>query len=305
MLLRLWVRQHLDRRCACDDEIVEVGEHWGYRARGIVPLVEVEVHRIGTQKPARVLVRFVSSDFEGREEWVPPVRLKVPWAEAPAFAEREARWDAVDTHPNLRNSPEEYGLDVVFREIIDEALASPAYRTPGVTQISDVAGLARFLQIKEELLRAESVSFEEDGRLIVPWATTELIVRHACQLNPDPILRYVDKEEDEAQQEATHGHTIRSNRRDTGWFITPEQSAAWDAEEPYGRATRDLLRDWCGTPAVERRDELKALREEVVRLDGLVTEAIRVLRDTGLKAKADDLERRFGIPLNDARNSRR
>jgi hypothetical protein len=121
----------LSAACACDDELVEVGENWGYRARGIDPLVEVEVHRIGTQKPARVLVRFVSSDFEGREEWVPPARLKVPWKEAPAFAEREARWDAVDTDPNLRDTSEEYAIDVVFREVINDSLASVNYRMPG------------------------------------------------------------------------------------------------------------------------------------------------------------------------------
>lgn len=28
---------------------------------------------------------FVAPDFEGLEEWVPPVRLKVPWSQVPNF----------------------------------------------------------------------------------------------------------------------------------------------------------------------------------------------------------------------------
>ncbi|MFZ2624720.1 MAG: hypothetical protein WAX29_05695 [Propionibacterium sp.] len=58
---------------------MEIGEHWGYRKRGTDPLVEVEILKIGTQKPARTLVGFVAEKFEGRQEWIPPSRLKVLW----------------------------------------------------------------------------------------------------------------------------------------------------------------------------------------------------------------------------------
>jgi hypothetical protein len=69
-----------DRRSLVQDNAdVEPGERWAYRARQVDELVEVRVLRLGTQKPARVLVRFVDDAFEGREEWVPPARLKVPW----------------------------------------------------------------------------------------------------------------------------------------------------------------------------------------------------------------------------------
>ncbi len=33
--------------------------------------------------------------MEEREEWVPPARLKVAWADVDAFRAREAQWDAV------------------------------------------------------------------------------------------------------------------------------------------------------------------------------------------------------------------
>lgn len=285
---------------------MESGERWAYRARGIDPLVEVEVKRLGTQKPARVLVLFIGDDAEGREEWVPPARLKVPWGEIAEFMAREARWEAVDTHPGLRGAPEEYAVDQVMRTLIDESLAAPAYRYPGVTSIVDVQGLAKRLEVDEAALRAEPVAFEEDGALFVPWATTELIVRRACELFAEPILREVEEEEAKARLEAMHGETITSSGRNGhSFYIEPEQAAKWDAEQPYGKPTRELLRRWCGQEAVARQDELVALREEVVRVDALLSEAIRTLREAGLKEQAASLERRFGVPLNEARESRR
>lgn len=47
---------------------MESGESWAYRARGVDPLVEVRVARQGGAEAARVLVRFVADEFEGREE---------------------------------------------------------------------------------------------------------------------------------------------------------------------------------------------------------------------------------------------
>ncbi|UOQ58771.1 hypothetical protein MUN78_08125 [Leucobacter allii] len=285
---------------------MEPGDHWAYRARGIDPLVEVKLKRLGTQKPARVLVRFVGDDAGGREEWVPPARLKARWHDVDEFRAREARWEAVDTHPGVRGAREEYAVDEVMRKLIDESLAAPEYRHPGVTSIVDVGGLARLLQLDEALLRAEPAAFEEDGALLVPWTTTELIARRACELFPDSILREVDEQEEKARRNATHGETITtSGRNPHSFFIEPEKAAKWDAEEAYGQPMRDLLRQWCGQAEVERRDELVALREEVVRVGELLSEAIRALQKAGVKDEASSLERRFGVPLREARDSRR
>jgi hypothetical protein len=59
---------------------------------GSDPLACVEVLRFGTTRPARVRVRFVDDAFEGRKDWVPPARLKVPWAERERWLACEARW---------------------------------------------------------------------------------------------------------------------------------------------------------------------------------------------------------------------
>jgi hypothetical protein len=66
---------------------------WAYRARGQDPLVQVAVVRLGVKTPQRVLVRFVDDEFEGRQDWVPPARLKVPWSGVDEYVARERRWD--------------------------------------------------------------------------------------------------------------------------------------------------------------------------------------------------------------------
>mgnify|MGYP003606116134 CR=1 FL=1 len=80
---------------ASQAEAHPLGTTWAYRARSKDSLVEILVLKHGTKRPARVLVRFVDPSFEGREEWVPPSRLKVPWVDVDAFRAEEARWDAV------------------------------------------------------------------------------------------------------------------------------------------------------------------------------------------------------------------
>src|SRR5262245_3014669 len=83
-------------RVATTEHQAQVGELWAYRARRIDDVVEVEVVKLGTQRPPRVLVRFVDERFEGRQEWVSPARLKVRWAAVDGFRKHEARWNRID-----------------------------------------------------------------------------------------------------------------------------------------------------------------------------------------------------------------
>lgn len=77
--------------CMADGSEPEVGQVWAYRARQTDDVAQVEVLKFGTQRPARVLVRFVD-DYEGRQEWVPPARLKVLWESVDTSRKREAEW---------------------------------------------------------------------------------------------------------------------------------------------------------------------------------------------------------------------
>lgn len=56
----------------------QVGESSAYRARQIDDVVEVEVLKLGMQRPPRVLVRFVDERFEGRQEWS-VITMQLDW----------------------------------------------------------------------------------------------------------------------------------------------------------------------------------------------------------------------------------
>lgn len=281
---------------------MDIGESWAYRARRADPLVEVRVLKVGTKKPARVLVRFLGEEFEGREEWVPPARLKTPWASVDEFTAREERWDAVCSASPVRDTAAEGASVSLFEELIDDDLASFGFNsTAGVTTIRDPEGLARFLGLGVEELRADPLSFEENGALIVPWSVTEVISKQAAQQYADRILRMVDEEEEQQRQERIHGRWYPGRGRSEGSYIPPEIRAEVDDE--IGRPRRELLRHWCGAEAADRMEEVKELRAEVRRLGGLIEEAVRVLHRIGAP-EAGRIERDLGVPVEQLATAR-
>lgn len=284
-----------------DERPMEVGQRWAYRARRADPLVAVEVVRIGSKRPARVLVHFVADAFEGREEWVPPARLKVPWSEVAVFVAWQARWEAVAGAAPVSGTAEEHAALLVFDELIDGQLAALGYNaTAGVTTIYDVDGLAAFLDVPAEQLRADPRAFEEAGTWVVPWPVTELIARRAAKHDPEPLMRHVNRDEKEQRWRMLHGQYVRDSRRGPERHVAAEFFVDID-ERPYHRPFREPVRRWCGAEAVARQDELAELRTEVSRLGRLVEEAAGALRRAGVDREAARIERDLGVPVDELR----
>jgi len=271
------------------------GERWAYRARQQDPLVEVVVRKLGSGKPARVLVGFVAEHFEGREEWVPPSRLKTPWTDVVAFTAREQRWNAVAAASDVEE-PVEFALSTVFDQLIDRSLATLEYRLRGVAYLHDIEGLATEVGLSPNQLCADPLAFTEDDDLIVPVSITELIARTAAARTPEPVLREVQREEAEFARLLVHGKTYPASRSQPAWHVPAERYA--DSEnEPYHRPCWELLRAWCGAEAAERQDELLALRQEVARIGDLALRAVAALRAAGRRREADQLEQELGVPV--------
>ena len=53
-------------------------------------------------------------DQEGREEWVPPALLKVPWEQAKQFVARDRRWEQVRELSGAHDETDEHATVVVF-----------------------------------------------------------------------------------------------------------------------------------------------------------------------------------------------
>src|SRR5436305_4290521 len=123
---------------------MEIGEIWAYRARQQDALARVEILKIGTKRPPRVQVRFLDEQFEGRQDWVPPARLKTRWEDAEQWLAAERRWQAVmDASVHARESVEHKAAEFVFdrpaaEEFID---GMDAYRYAVLT-VTDPAAFA-------------------------------------------------------------------------------------------------------------------------------------------------------------------
>ncbi|GAP61252.1 hypothetical protein AHiyo1_49340 [Arthrobacter sp. Hiyo1] len=272
---------------------MEPGESWAYRGRGVDPLVEVRVVRQGTQKPARVLVRFVSDEFEGKEEWVPPGRLKVLWSQAAEFQAREERWARMSAAGPGWEDPREDAASEIFDEYVDTELATVNYRRGASITVKQPEALAALLGLRVEQLTDHPEAFTEDGTVVAPWPATELVARAVAKQNAEKILQRVQNEEKQARYAAIHGKHQWRGRRDD--YISPEISEEVDRE--FSAPIRAVLRSWCGAENVERFDELIELRKEIKRVGDVAQNAINALRAHGHQALASQFESELGTPV--------
>lgn len=279
---------------------VAVGELWAYRQRGTDPVTCVEVLRLGTAKPPRVLVKFTDDRFEGRSEWVPPGRLKVPWDQADEWSAREQRWAMLrDSSEYIRGSTEDHALDMLEDGLRDYDLVEFLYNNDsGILRIHDVDALAQELDLDREFIAGDPASFVDDeGSLLVPWRVTQVIAKSLAHKFADVVLEQIEESEAEAQHHNRWGYA--SSSAHNGW-ISAEICAKVDEE--FAPA-REMVRQWCGAEARDRYSELLALRAEVYRLGALIERAVTALRSSGNEHDADTIERDLGIPLEAVRQA--
>ncbi|MEQ3551754.1 hypothetical protein WIS52_14870 [Pseudonocardia nematodicida] len=273
-----------------------VGERWAYRARAIDRVTEVEVLKIGTNRPPRVRVRFVDEAQEGREEWVPPARLKVPWAQGAEWQQLQDRWEAARVASgSIRDSIEERAAWNVEESLPDWPAAELGYNNDaGLMFIRDVDAVCQELGLDRVDLE-HPASFQTASQLVVPWPVTETVLQRRAMANADVLLTELHRQQQQAERGMRWG-------RSTGYggYYEPEMCAEFEVRD---RPARELVRRWCGADAVARADELAALREEVRRIGRITEEAITALRDHDAKL-AGRLERELGVPLEDIRANR-
>lgn len=285
---------------------MEVGERWAHRvAPHHGPVAEVEVLKMGTQRPLRVKVRFIAEEAEGRQEWVPPARLRVAWQDKDAWLAREERWNEL-----TRDSPDDEdtafrAVVILFDEHLWEGLVSFGvnYRDRGLLYVDDVPALAALLDVPESFFCSDPRAITDtDGALTAPWPTTVEVARLLARTRADHLMAVVDQHERRARQAAIYGRYYPGRGKNPGTHISPEICAEVDRSS---QPAYDLLRQWCGADVAESFEELKALRDEVFRIGQLMEQAIGCLRQAGQVRAADRFERELGIPLETLRHAER
>jgi hypothetical protein len=123
----------------------------------------------------------------------------------------------------------------------------------------------------------------------MPWGPGLAVIERIARVFAEELAGEMHREEDRLRSEVTRG-----------WY----RSHSWKAGEPRGGQALKarepvfaLVRSWCGAGAVDRFDELVALRAEVVRLGQLVERAVDALRKRGAAVTAATIERDLGVPI--------
>ncbi len=272
------------------------GEAWAYRARQSDELVQVKVLRAGSQRPTRVLVHFADDRFEGRQEWMPPARLKVAWQEVGEFRLREERSSRVYEAGIPDDDGRTDAAERVVELLLDDAQVEIMYREAGAARISDPDAVASRLGLDVSQIAGHPLAFAEGDTTIVPWEVTELIAMTAARRSPIAVLEYVASEERKAQREAIHGRWSRGGRRSSDYFFEPESCQEMDHK--YYRPCREILRSWCGGEAADRFDELAELRIDVRRVGDIAQAAVDALRKAGREQEALGLQRELGTTVD-------
>ncbi|MGH9126462.1 MAG: hypothetical protein ACRDZ8_17305 [Acidimicrobiales bacterium] len=264
-----------------------LGEDWVYRARAGDHPVQVRVLKHGTGRPPRVRVRFLDESFEGREEWVPPGRLKVPWSRVEAWQLSQDRWAAV-----RRPTPQgEYPTVVTAAEHVMACLPEDVggCADGGVVTVYDPARLEAEFGIERADLE-DPLAFEEPpGVLVCPWPVMERIAIRLAPVFAERLLREVAESVEKDRLASIYGDDHPGSRN---WYTPPDQAAAWARRmEPL----YDQIRRWCGHEQITRYDELVALRAEVLRVGQVAERAISALEAAGQVKLAKDLANQLGV----------
>jgi len=267
---------------------MQIGEHWVFRDRPKAlgePVHRVEVARLeGPRRQGDVHVRFMAGEEAGLQEWVARGQLVALWDDVEPFLHDDRRRLAVvEESVDVRGTPEfdaaRFVFDFVRPKNVFRLHTSKA--GAGVAEIFDLAKIATLLGIEPDELTAQPLCFvDRNGALLCPWAATRTVARRIADKLGEEVL---GKALDQERRLRDHYDSEPSWRRD-------------DKELRQFERVANVLREWCTGEVVERFDELRALREEVVRLGELVQRAVAELRQRKAHAIAATIERDLGVP---------
>jgi hypothetical protein len=272
---------------------IRVGEIWAYRERAFTdgwPILRVEVLQFGPPRSNKVRIRFLEGEYPGLDQWVPAVRLRVPWDEAEAWLRDEERflraWEAsIDNYETVEYYAARTCLDAYPRP--DGILIGYSQREGATARVHDLPEVCRDLGLSEDdLLSAPLAFIDRGGEYVAPWPVALRLARRVAEVYTDEIVRSVAKEESELQEGTIRGRTVAIGRDE--WDVSKERCAEQLREQ---QPMFDLVRAWCGERAVRQFDEVAALRAELERLWNLLEESARLLHSYGHPVLARNLRK--------------
>jgi hypothetical protein len=249
----------------------------------------VELVKEGPPRSQKVKVRWLDGDYEDLEEWVPRVRLVVPWDEKEALLEDERRmFVALEASGDVYGTATYRAVETVYFAIPQEAGAEvwfglkAAERT--LLSIDDLDAVATRLGLDAEALLDEQCSYvDRFGEYKASFGVAVKVAKHCCERFSREVLRYLRAEEEEVRRELISGNFEVSSSWWTDNEVFRERAEAGLKEL---RPIFAIVRGWCGQEAAEEFHEVIALRQEVDGLQGVVKNLAKWLKDAGHPQKA-------------------
>ncbi len=274
---------------------MDVGETWCYRERindAACPLVPAEILQFGPPRSHKVRVRMHGGEYPGLDMWVPKVRLPVPWSEADAWLRDEALYGAAReaSRDAVGSVEHEAAITAISVHPMPDGILIGYHEGEGaIVEVADLAAVADDLGLDAGALLSEPLAFvDRHGVFVAPWAVARRIAMRVAERHAHLVLAKVDREERELREGAVHGRHVDLSRREQ-IYIPPERCAErLRNEEPVF----ELVRAWCGVEAVEKFDEIAALRTEVARLRALIDDTVERLSGQGFEREARRLRKK-------------
>ena len=260
------------------DEFV-AGEEWAYR-RGTTlgaPAQHVALVAMPIRKGhIKVKIRHVEGELEGMEEFVHATHLRCPWKQWKRIERDEAKLQTFMDHMERQQEIERPVLQAVTAVLLSsgEDLMADEYsnytrlyaiQVPDLERIAERAGVA-----DKPWLKWPSVK-TADGDLYLPNTVLIDLAIAFAKAEPETVNLYLDLEEKELMQEGYRYGELHPHRE------ALKMKPSWA-----------LARQWAAN--TEGRDHL---REDNMRLQRLLHDAIRALKDAGEDREATRIERAF------------
>jgi len=277
---------------------MEIGERWAYRPQTKGPFHEVRIIALGQKRPPRIRVQFIDDAWEDEKRWVSPARLEVPWAGVDAFVEYNAAIDRIASYYDASEAEQE-AMERVFFTLIDlEHVADDVRRRPdGATRIYDLDALSSQTGLTAtDFTDHPDVLRDRDGSLLVPWPLTLRIAKAVAQREPEPLMKWIRKQEELIKIESVTGHEAPAWITGESFHVTGERLL-----EYYESTTRpqiECLMDWIGAGEPWKGRDLEEARAELSRVGDIALRAVFELKRLRSNRNADALLQELLDPLS-------
>jgi hypothetical protein len=179
----------------------------------------------------------------------------------------------------------------VPQEIGAEVLLGLRAAERELLSIDDLEAAATRLGLDAEALLSEPHSYvDRFGEYRAPFGVAVKVSKRCCENFPELALRHLWEEEEELRQELVSGNLDLSR---SWWTDNEAYRERTEARLEELRPIFAIVREWFGQEAADEFREVLALRHEVDRLQGIVKDLARWLKDAGHLQKAAQVRKQL------------